>query len=130
RAAASGVGNEHPHGRRVRPDGAGVRLRPTRGPLGDRGLRRTRMPSVRSSRSAALSSRTLALHARDFTGVGRGARPRTVELISCLMPTKKSQKAQQYIVGIDLGGTNIVGGAMTVDGSSAFAMRSTPTSAE
>jgi glucokinase len=33
----------------------------------------------------------------------------------------------QYIVGVDLGGTNIVAGAMTVDGSRHVAMRSIPT---
>ena len=34
---------------------------------------------------------------------------------------------QQYIIGVDLGGTNIVAGAMTVDGSHHLAMRSIPT---
>lgn len=33
----------------------------------------------------------------------------------------------QYIVGVDLGGTNIVAGALTVDGARNFAMRSIPT---
>ncbi|MEO7456721.1 MAG: ROK family protein, partial [Gemmatimonadaceae bacterium] len=35
----------------------------------------------------------------------------------------------QYIVGVDLGGTNIVAGAMTVDGTRHLAMRSIPTNA-
>jgi glucokinase len=39
-------------------------------------------------------------------------------------------KRQQYIIGVDLGGTNIVVGAMSADGAQSFAMRSTPTSAE
>jgi glucokinase len=34
---------------------------------------------------------------------------------------------QQYIIGVDLGGTNIVAGAMTVDGSRHLAMRSIST---
>ena len=34
---------------------------------------------------------------------------------------------QQYIIGVDLGGTNIVAGAMTVDGSRHLAMRSIAT---
>ncbi|MEP6621374.1 MAG: ROK family protein [bacterium] len=34
---------------------------------------------------------------------------------------------EQYIVGVDLGGTNIVAGAMTADGSRHIAMRSIPT---
>ena len=34
---------------------------------------------------------------------------------------------QQYIIGVDLGGTNIVAGALTVDGSHHLAMRSIPT---
>jgi len=36
---------------------------------------------------------------------------------------------EQYIVGVDLGGTNIVAGAMTADGSRHLAMRSIPTNA-
>ena len=43
------------------------------------------------------------------------------------MTTKKKHK---YIVGVDLGGTNIVVGAMSADGAQHFAMRSIPTSAE
>ena len=43
------------------------------------------------------------------------------------MPTRKRQ---QYIVGVDLGGTNIVAGAMAADGMHHYAMRSVPTSAE
>jgi len=43
------------------------------------------------------------------------------------MPAKKRQ---QYIIGVDLGGTNIVVGAMSADGQHHFAMRSIPTSAE
>ncbi len=34
---------------------------------------------------------------------------------------------QQYIIGVDLGGTNIVAGAMTADGSRHLGMRSIPT---
>jgi glucokinase len=41
-----------------------------------------------------------------------------------------SKKRQQYIVGVDLGGTNIVVGAMSADGKQHFAMRSIPTSPE
>jgi glucokinase len=41
-----------------------------------------------------------------------------------------TKKRQQYIVGVDLGGTNIVVGAMSADGKQHFAMRSIPTSAE
>jgi glucokinase len=41
-----------------------------------------------------------------------------------------AKKRQQYIVGVDLGGTNIVVGAMSSDGKSSYAMRSIPTSAE
>jgi glucokinase len=43
------------------------------------------------------------------------------------MPTRKKQR---YILGIDLGGTNIVAGAMPEDGSLEIAMRSQPTHAE
>ena len=41
-----------------------------------------------------------------------------------------TKKRQQYIVGVDLGGTNIVVGAMSADGKRQHAMRSIPTSAE
>jgi glucokinase len=42
----------------------------------------------------------------------------------------KKRQAEQYIVGVDLGGTNIVVGAMSLDGKRSFAMRSVPTSAD
>jgi glucokinase len=38
-----------------------------------------------------------------------------------------TSKRQQYIIGVDLGGTNIVAGAMTADGSRHLAMRSIST---
>src|SRR5438046_9464693 len=37
---------------------------------------------------------------------------------------------ERYIVGVDLGGTNIVAGAMPADGSREIAMHTTPTLAE
>jgi glucokinase len=44
--------------------------------------------------------------------------------------TKKKQPKQEYIVGVDLGGTNIVVGAMPTDGSRECGVRSQPTHAE
>ena len=41
-----------------------------------------------------------------------------------------SKKRKRYIVGVDLGGTNIVAGAMSEDGSEQHGMRSIPTSPE
>jgi glucokinase len=41
-----------------------------------------------------------------------------------------SKKRQQYIVGVDLGGTSIVVGAMSVDGKNHYPVRSIPTSPE
>ena len=38
-----------------------------------------------------------------------------------------SSPREQYIIGVDLGGTNIVAGAMTADGTRHLAMRSIPT---
>ncbi|MBA3339386.1 MAG: ROK family protein [Geodermatophilaceae bacterium] len=38
-----------------------------------------------------------------------------------------SSERQRYIIGVDLGGTNIVAGAMTVDGSKHLAVHSIPT---
>ena len=43
------------------------------------------------------------------------------------MPPKKRQ---QYIIGVDLGGTNVVVGAMSADGKQHYAMRSIPTAPE
>jgi glucokinase len=40
------------------------------------------------------------------------------------------RKRQRYIIGVDLGGTNIVAGAMPEDGSRELAMRSEPTRAD
>src|SRR5205085_10577669 len=84
------------------------------------------MSSVRSLRSATLPSRTLAVYARDYTNGGCVARPRTAYLIA----TMGTKKKQQYIIGVDLGGTNIVVGALSADGKQHFAMRSIPTSPE
>ena len=39
-----------------------------------------------------------------------------------------SKKRKRYIVGVDIGGTNIVAGAMSEDGSEHYGMRSVPTS--
>lgn len=39
-------------------------------------------------------------------------------------------RTQRYIIGVDLGGTNIVAGAMSEDGREQFSMRSQPTHAE
>ena len=41
-----------------------------------------------------------------------------------------SKKRKRYIVGVDLGGTNIVAGAMSDDGSEQYGMRSISTSPE
>ncbi len=41
-----------------------------------------------------------------------------------------TKKRHQYIIGVDLGGTNIVVGAMSADGKHSFGTRSIPTSAE
>jgi glucokinase len=40
-----------------------------------------------------------------------------------------SHEREQFIIGVDLGGTNIVAGAMTVDGSRTLNVRSIPTNA-
>ncbi|MDQ3697902.1 MAG: ROK family protein [Gemmatimonadota bacterium] len=42
----------------------------------------------------------------------------------------RTKRGQQYIVGVDLGGTNIVVGAMSIDGTRTFGMRSEPTRPE
>src|SRR3954469_21768945 len=39
-------------------------------------------------------------------------------------------RKHQYIIGVDLGGTNIVAGAMSLDGAQSYGMRSVPTGAE
>ena len=40
------------------------------------------------------------------------------------------KKRQQYIIGVDLGGTNIIAGALSADGKRHLAIRSVPTNAE
>ena len=40
-----------------------------------------------------------------------------------------TDEREQFIIGVDLGGTNIVAGAMTVDGSRHLNIRSIPTNA-
>jgi glucokinase len=40
------------------------------------------------------------------------------------------RKRQRYIIGVDLGGTNVVAGAMPEDGSREIAMRSEPTQSD
>ena len=59
-----------------------------------------------------------------------GARLLTLTPISHPDHDHATKKRQQYIVGVDLGGTNIVVGAMSADGTHHYAMRSMPTSAE
>lgn len=44
--------------------------------------------------------------------------------------TSRTDAAQRYIIGVDLGGTNIVAGAMTADGASQYAMLTVPTRAD
>ncbi|MBV9880142.1 MAG: ROK family protein [Gemmatirosa sp.] len=46
------------------------------------------------------------------------------------MPDSSSPNATRYVVGVDLGGTNIVVGVMPEDGSREIAMRSQPTRAD
>src|ERR1043165_3998007 len=41
-----------------------------------------------------------------------------------------AKKRQRYIIGVDLGGTKIFGGALSEDGKTQHGMRSIPTSAE
>jgi glucokinase len=43
---------------------------------------------------------------------------------------QQNVRKHQYIVGVDLGGTNIVAGAMSTDGAHSFGVRSVPTGAE
>jgi glucokinase len=43
--------------------------------------------------------------------------------------SQSAKSSQQFVLGVDLGGTNIVVGAATVDGTQRFAMRSEPTRA-
>ncbi len=70
----------------------------------------------------------LAMYARDYSRRGSLARSRAsffTEFVT--MPTKKRN---QYIIGVDLGGTNIVVGAMSSDGKHHLAVRTISTSAE
>src|SRR4051794_6499099 len=83
---------------------------------------------MRSARSHGLPPRTLALHARDYTRSRRAARPRTA--LSSSPVTMPAKKRQQYIIGVDLGGTNIIAGALSVDGTKHFAVQTVATDAQ
>ena len=43
---------------------------------------------------------------------------------------KSEPSTAQYVVGVDLGGTNLALGAMTADGTNQYAMHTVPTRAE
>src|SRR6185436_13333406 len=66
----------------------------------------------------------LPLHARAHGRTGRraGAHAHPVT-----RRTRMTTGREQYIIGVDLGGTNIVAGALTLDGTRHLAMRSIPT---
>src|SRR5262249_29643933 len=72
----------------------------------------------------------LALHARDYSRCRGAARARAAVLTFNLFAMPSRAKRHQYIVGVDLGGTNIVVGAMSADGREHYAMRSISTSVE
>src|SRR2546423_15235619 len=65
------------------------------------------------------------MHARVVGGVHLEFAPTGPSSTSACMSAK-----ERYIVGVDLGGTNIVAGAMPVDGSREIAMHTTPTLAD
>src|SRR5439155_12632150 len=67
---------------------------------------------------------SLPLHARP---VGRAGGRTDARALPHPGRTRMTKARQQYIIGVDLGGTNIVAGAMTVDGSHHLAMRSIST---
>src|SRR6185295_489778 len=89
--------------------------------------RRTRIAHVSPlppARASSLPSDALPLHARahgrDGGRAGAHAHPVTRR-------TRMTTGREQYIIGVDLGGTNIVAGALTLDGTKHLAMRSIPT---
>jgi glucokinase len=68
----------------------------------------TTHPAARSARSAA-------------------KRPATAPTAHAGQPATLRTTGQRYVIGVDLGGTNIVVGAMPVDGSREYGVRSEPT---
>src|SRR5207248_100539 len=88
----------------------------------------------RPPRAAALPTGPLALHARDYPAASCRRRAGTDCAAGSppdLRPlSMASKKRHRYIVGVDLGGTNIVAGAMSEDGAEHYGMRSIPTSSE
>src|SRR6267378_7688254 len=72
-----------------------------------------------------MSAWALALHARAESGLHLELAYGSSQPTGARMSVK-----ERYIIGVDLGGTNIVAGAMPQDGSREIAMRTTQTLAE
>ena len=104
------------------PDGAGVRLRSARARDRAWSGATARVPPVRPARSArarwAIGAACARFHRR---------RLRACVLVAVTRRKRARMTREQYIIGVDLGGTNIVAGAMPVDGSREIAMRTMPT---
>ena len=102
----------------LRADGARLRFRPT-GAARDRGWASTPCPAGRATATARSAVRSaITLHACSCAPrAGRRMRARA----PLPQPGRRSHdhatSATQYIIGVDLGGTNIVAGAMTMDGT-------------
>src|SRR5262249_28409660 len=108
----------------------GVRLRSARAAVGGRRHHDAHLPPVRPSWPAALPSGPLALYARDYCRARSRAPARRRRASPPDFVSMAGKKRQQYIIGVDLGGTNIVAGAITEDGTHHFGMRSIPTTSE
>ena len=82
----------------------------------------TRLPTLPRAWSAELPAWTLALHARTFVAAG----PRYSSRRPFYPGASRLTVREQFIVGVDLGGTNIAAGAMPTDGTREIAMRIDP----
>jgi glucokinase len=83
------------------------------------------LSALRPARTNALPAWTLAVYARTFIN----GSIRRIDARHFLDP-KPVTVREQFIVGIDLGGTNIAGGVMPTDGTREIAMRMIPTLAQ
>ncbi len=138
RASAPGVGDGHTHSGDLRTDRPRIWIRSARASSGDR-------RSYAGSPAAPVTATDRAA-ARSGTGdaCGKLASPMLLAWSRASRPRRSfpelphppigagmsSEPRDRYIVGVDLGGTNIVVGAMQADGSRQFAIRSQPTQPE
>jgi glucokinase len=85
------------------------------------------MSALLCPRAAGLPPWSFPLHARDFCAVSVGLSADALISLTLSVHALTMSTNARFIIGVDLGGTNIVVGAMPEDGSREIAFRSQPT---